>query len=303
MNSRQVECFLQVATLLNFRKAAETLFISQPAVTHQIRSLEQELNLLLFTREHRKITLTTAGESLYRDLMHINTLIHDSVHRAQLLSQGGQENTLTLSCTYVVDQIKLSELVHLHEARKAKFKLNLRPTDNNPDNVALWLRYGLADISFCFEDSWGNNDTIAFKPLMTARSYCLMSLYHPLSKKKVIHYHDLANQVVVRLPPNLTVKAQEDVYSKVVSEAPTTKIRMVDNPKALETIISAGQGVQFFPMTENQNSYPNEYVAAIPFCSSEQLSIGICWLKEKESKALLQLVDLICEVFSDDSTA
>lgn len=48
MNTFQLTCFLTVAETLNFLKAADWLNITQPAITHQIRSLEEELNVKLF---------------------------------------------------------------------------------------------------------------------------------------------------------------------------------------------------------------------------------------------------------------
>lgn len=48
MNTQQLECFVRAAEKLNFTKAAEELYISTPAVTHQIKNLEEELNTTLF---------------------------------------------------------------------------------------------------------------------------------------------------------------------------------------------------------------------------------------------------------------
>ena len=53
MNTIQLECFLAVSENLNFARAAEQLHITQPAVTHQIHSLETELNTRLFVRTTR----------------------------------------------------------------------------------------------------------------------------------------------------------------------------------------------------------------------------------------------------------
>ena len=58
MNTVQLECFLAVADNLSFARAAEQLHITQPAVTHQISSLENELNVKLFRRTTRTVALT-----------------------------------------------------------------------------------------------------------------------------------------------------------------------------------------------------------------------------------------------------
>ena len=67
MNTTQLECFLAVAQNLNFSKAAESVALTQPAVSHQIRSLEEELGVQLFTRTSKSVTLTRAGMQFIGD--------------------------------------------------------------------------------------------------------------------------------------------------------------------------------------------------------------------------------------------
>jgi len=55
MYIRQLECFVQLCETLNFNTTAELLYISQPAVSHQIKTLEEELGLKLFIRSKRKV--------------------------------------------------------------------------------------------------------------------------------------------------------------------------------------------------------------------------------------------------------
>ena len=66
MYNPQLETFIRVADAGSFNKAAEELYITAPAVIKQINLLEAELNLRLFERTHRGLTLTEAGKSLYK---------------------------------------------------------------------------------------------------------------------------------------------------------------------------------------------------------------------------------------------
>lgn len=61
MNNTQLECFLAVANFLNFSRAAEQLQITQPAVSYQVSTLEDELGVKLFTRTSKTVQLTQAG--------------------------------------------------------------------------------------------------------------------------------------------------------------------------------------------------------------------------------------------------
>ena len=65
MNIKQLEAFLQVAQHKNFTKAAVQLMMSQPAVSFQIKSLEEDLQITLFERSEKKVVLTEAGRLLY----------------------------------------------------------------------------------------------------------------------------------------------------------------------------------------------------------------------------------------------
>lgn len=65
LNIKQMEAFLLIAQLKNFTKAAAQLDMSQPAISFQIKSLEEELNITLFERTDKKVVLTEAGRLLY----------------------------------------------------------------------------------------------------------------------------------------------------------------------------------------------------------------------------------------------
>ena len=68
MTDLQVRCFLEVASCLNFTKAAKNLFISQSNISRQIASLEEELALALFDRNTKGVKLTPQGQMLAETL-------------------------------------------------------------------------------------------------------------------------------------------------------------------------------------------------------------------------------------------
>ena len=63
MEIRQLKYFAAVADTLNFSRAAETLFISQSALSKQVADLERELGMVLLQRDKRSVRLTPAGNS------------------------------------------------------------------------------------------------------------------------------------------------------------------------------------------------------------------------------------------------
>jgi len=74
MNLRQLRFFVEIARFNNFTKAAEELHVAQPAVSTAIRKLEEELELILFNRQDRKVALTAEGEIF---LVHARRVLDD----------------------------------------------------------------------------------------------------------------------------------------------------------------------------------------------------------------------------------
>src|ERR1700678_2440698 len=85
----KLKVFRVVADTLNFRRAADELHLTQPAITSQIKSLEESLGIALFDRISRDIRLTPAGTTLLQYVRQIEAISNDAV--AALAPFGGQE--------------------------------------------------------------------------------------------------------------------------------------------------------------------------------------------------------------------
>ncbi|MCD8354608.1 MAG: LysR family transcriptional regulator [Clostridiales bacterium] len=83
MTLKQLNCFLTVAETLNFARAAEKLYTTQPSVTRSIKSLEEELGVTLFSRHSRKVELTPAGSYLQDELRHMSQELNAAIQNTQ----------------------------------------------------------------------------------------------------------------------------------------------------------------------------------------------------------------------------
>ncbi|KQW22670.1 LysR family transcriptional regulator [Afipia sp. Root123D2] len=84
----RMQYFLAVGETLSFRKAAEQIGIAQPALSRSIRQLEQQLGFALFERTTRRVTLTPAGETLYRDATEAMQRLTRALTHARKVAQG-----------------------------------------------------------------------------------------------------------------------------------------------------------------------------------------------------------------------
>jgi DNA-binding transcriptional LysR family regulator len=106
----KLKVFRVVAELLNYRRAAEELHLTQPAVTSQIRSLEEGLGIALFDRIGRETSLTPAGVTLLQYVRHIESIANDAI--AALAPFGGQEGAeLSIGASHTIAVYLLPRLL------------------------------------------------------------------------------------------------------------------------------------------------------------------------------------------------
>jgi DNA-binding transcriptional LysR family regulator len=112
----KLKVFRVVAEMLNYRRAAEELHLTQPAVTSQIRSLEESLGIALFDRIGRDTTLTPAGSTLLQYVRRIESITNDAI--AAMAPFGGQEGVeLSIGASHTIAVYLLPRLLPqlLHE--------------------------------------------------------------------------------------------------------------------------------------------------------------------------------------------
>jgi DNA-binding transcriptional LysR family regulator len=88
MELRQIRSFLSIAETLHFGRTAEMIHLSQPALSLQIRALEDEIGVRLFERNRRKTVLTAAGIAFREDATGALLRLDQAVHKAKLAANG-----------------------------------------------------------------------------------------------------------------------------------------------------------------------------------------------------------------------
>ena len=132
MENFRLKVFRVVAAHLNFSRAAEELLLSQPAVTLQIRALEEELGVPLFDRKGGQITLTPGGLALLPYALKLKD-VSDEALAAVILASGMQAGSLALGASQTIGQYLLPNFVagFLHDNPRA----NITAMSGNSDQM------------------------------------------------------------------------------------------------------------------------------------------------------------------------
>ncbi|MCP4492225.1 MAG: LysR family transcriptional regulator [Gammaproteobacteria bacterium] len=143
MSDRRLKVFHTVAKLLSFTKAAEALHMTQPAVTFQVRQLEEYFNTRLFDRTHNKVNLTPAGEKVSEFAERIFDLyaeMESSVHDLT----GEISGALTIGASTTIAEYMLPSL--LGEFKNRFPDINLRLKVSNSEGIVSMVENNVIDL-------------------------------------------------------------------------------------------------------------------------------------------------------------
>lgn len=197
MNTVQLECFVAVAEHLNFSKASRALKITQPAVSHQIHTLEEELGVKLFNRTSKSVTLTQEGFLFIADAQLILKTAASAKHRL-----GRHEHFIPfeLGCH---NHMELNLIPPILKKMSAEFPL-MRPNiqlfpfpsllsliENNQIHAALGIK----------EEQKAS--PLIFRKLCSAPIACICSSEHPMSKYKTLTKKQLKGNFIACSPRHI----------------------------------------------------------------------------------------------------
>ena len=143
MSDRRLKVFHTVAKLLSFTKAAEALHMTQPAVTFQVRQLEEYFNTRLFDRTHNKVNLTPAGERVAEFAERIFDLYSEMENSVRDLT-GEISGALTIGASTTIAEYMLPAL--LGEFKTRYPDINLRLKVSNSEGIVSMVEHNVIDL-------------------------------------------------------------------------------------------------------------------------------------------------------------
>lgn len=130
MSDRRLQVFHAVARLLSFTKAADVLHMTQPAVTFQIRQLEDQFDARLFDRAHNKVTLTEAGHLIFEYSERIFEQYAEMDNAVRELT-GNFSASLVLGASTTISEYMLPALLGEYKSDNPEVRLRLRVSNTN----------------------------------------------------------------------------------------------------------------------------------------------------------------------------
>ncbi|MHB8454029.1 MAG: selenium metabolism-associated LysR family transcriptional regulator [Acidiferrobacterales bacterium] len=187
MADRRLQVFHTVARLLSFTKAAETLHMTQPAVTFQIRQLEEHFNTRLFDRTHNRISLTAAGERVYEYAEKIIALYGEMDSRVRELT-GDVSGILIIGASTTIAEYVLPGL--LGEFQRRYPDVNVRLSVSNSLGIVHLVENNSVDVGIV--ESAVTNKNLAVEVCWHDELVFICPPHHAMSKKTLITVQEIA---------------------------------------------------------------------------------------------------------------
>ena len=292
---RQMKYFISVVECNSFTEAAEQCYISQSAISQQIRSLEKELGVELIHRENRRFTLTPAGEYFYEQSKGILNEVED-IRRETF--RIGKDKELELKIGY----LRCYSGQELHQA-VAEFsrlypEVSIHIVNGTHEELYDLLRFGRADLVLtdqrrAFSDKYANFQ------LLKCGCYAELSVRSPLAEQESVTMEELKRQACILISSREQQNIEEDYYKNTLGFG--GRFLFAENLEEGRLMVAGNRG--FLPV---------ERVGTLPPCGTgvkrlpvmeqgQQLKRNYClfWVKENASYYIEEFAEILRKLLKE----
>ena len=261
----QLRILKAIAAEGSFKRAADKLYISQPAVSLQVQNLEKQLNIPLFDRGGRKAQLTEAGRLLLSYGEKIITLCRETCRAVEDL-QNLNGGTLTIGASQTTGTYLLPKMIGLFREKYPDVVVQLQI--HSTRRTAWGVNSGQIDLAIVGGDIPKElQDILKVIPYIKDELVLILPANHPLSKIKTIQKDDLYRLSFISLDAQSTIRrVMEKNLNYCGINTKRLNIEMeLNSVEAIKNAVQAGLGAAFVSITAIEKEIkPNEiYVANI----------------------------------------
>src|SRR3979411_3196154 len=258
MELRQIRSFLSIAETLHFGRTAELIHLSQPALSLQIRALEEEVGVRLFERNRRKTTLTAAGFAFRDDAIRALSHLDQAIRRAKLAANGKlgllRIGFISTAGSEIVPNI-FRQFRELNP--EVEFSLRAIPTT---DQVQM-LETGSLDIGFLRLPIGGHSSldvlTVHREPFIL-----VVPASHELAKRKRVRLREVSGQDFVMYERAYAPGFHDLIFGMLRDAGIIPNVRQsAGEMPTLISLVDSGMGVAILPASAVKRS-----VASVVAC-------------------------------------
>ncbi|MGD2137681.1 MAG: selenium metabolism-associated LysR family transcriptional regulator [Gammaproteobacteria bacterium] len=240
MADRRLQVFHTVARLLSFTKAAESLHMTQPAVTFQVRQLEEYFNTRLFDRTHNRISLTEAGIRVYEFADRIFDLYAEMDNAVRDMT-GEISGILIIGASTTIAEYMLPSL--LGDFKKKYPDINVHLKVSNSDGIVSMVENN--DIDLGVVEAPVLNKNLVVEECRKDRLVAIAAPQHALANKQQVRLKELVeHDYIAREEGSGTREVIQEYLAGAGLKPGDVHVAMeLGSPEAIKGAVEAGMGV------------------------------------------------------------
>ena len=289
MTTKQVDYCIELARTLNFSRAAENMFVSQPTFTYQIRLLEEEIGFSLFERSGKGAAITPAGAQFVGFLTNMREELKRAIEQGQNFSAQYKDD---ISICMMVRQAVYFLPEAIRQFAQLRPEVLITPRFRYENGMECFLK-NEADILFALKEQTKHIPNIRMHELFESGIYLIARRDDPLAQKNLIAESDLYGRTLMvggGSPPALKA-----VQRRLIGTGKINYFNSADHDTTY-TNIAAGRGICLAPGFLNDHS---GQFAWIPFDCKESFSCVLCAHKNDSRAALMEFIDILKKLYRE----
>lgn len=261
MADRRLQVFHTVARLLSFTKAADTLHMTQPAVTFQVRQLEEYFNTRLFDRTHNRISLTEAGRRVFEYADKIFQL-YDEMESSVRELTGDISGVLLMGASTTIAEYMLPALLGDFKAKYPHVGIRLKVS--NTDAIVSMVEDNEIDLGVV--EAPVANKNLVVELCRVDQLVAVTAPSHPLAQHERVPVTDLLHYPYIAREEGSGTREVIHEYMRAagLSSSGLNTIMELGSPEAVKGAVEAGMGVSVLSRTTIHKELRLGTLVAVP---------------------------------------
>ncbi|MCR5826757.1 MAG: LysR family transcriptional regulator [Oscillospiraceae bacterium] len=277
MTLSQLQYFQTLAHVLHYTRAAEALHIAQPSLSYAIGELEKELNVKLFVKEDRRVSLTMYGEQFLPYVETALATLSDGTQAVRQMADAAYQVVKmgyfhSISASFIPKVVEA--LYGMEENKKLRFQFS---EASSADTLRL-LKSGSLDLAFCMHrDEW-----VESVPVMQQRLYLAVPQGHRLAGYSEVSFEDFADEPMAMLDQASSLRTTVDrIFLHYGSKRSPNAVFVVHECNAALQYVSLGFCVSILPKVPAMS---NDKVVVLPIRDPDgefSRTVYFSWLRNR----------------------
>lgn len=294
MDLEHLHLFLEVAQAGSFKRVADRHYISQRAVSKQIRQLEAELGVTLFQRKANTIVLNTQGQFFWGEAQDIVNHYNNALNELHGLDRLSSQ-TLQVGYFSVFESHLLKQDIRQLNRTHPNIHVTIREESN--EHLVTSIRRGSLDIAYSIE--YGQTvlpdaDNLTVMPVFTGEMVLGLSRDNPLAHQATVTLADLKQTPILYYSPESSTFLLESFLASIPQGQQTEHVQRVGSIEQMQLLVALDQAVAFFPAgLLATDSLDDDDIVYKPFeLDSQGYKIVMVYDPQNQNPALKQLLAL-----------